>query len=120
MSRAEDWGDHIGKSVTQLFNILSLTMMENVVYEINEMKAKLKSHVFLRHSLKEVVGEHLCVFVRDGMREDEVFARRDGVFGAGLDDGLQHSTQLLQVDVTVLGHRIQAFLNGTLHRGFDL
>ena len=54
------------------------------------------------------------------MREDEVFARRDGVFGAGLDDGLQHSTQLLQVDVTVLGHRIQAFLNGTLHRGFDL
>ena len=41
------------------FNILSLTMMENVVYEINEMKAKLKSHVFLRHSLKEVVGEHL-------------------------------------------------------------
>ena len=41
------------------FNIFPLTMMENVVDEINEMKAKLKGDVFLRYALKQVMGEHL-------------------------------------------------------------
>ena len=60
------------------------------------------------------------MFVGDGVGEYVVFPGRNGVLGAGLDDGQQNGRQLFQVDAAFLRRSLQAFLHGTCHCRLDL
>ena len=58
--------------------------------------------ILLGDPVREVVGDELVVVVVDGLAEDPAFAEADGVLGARLDDRMDHSLHLVEVNPSLL------------------
>ena len=63
----------------------------------------------MRHGVPvgEVMCDELVVVVVDGLAEDPALAEADRVLGARLDDRVDHSLHLVQVDAGLLGEQLQ-------------
>lgn len=98
---AKYWDDHLLQGRLQILSLLSLAMVKNIIDEVNEVKMELEIFTRFHNSPFEVISQERALFLRFCFAEDPCLAVRNGILGARINNGLQHSIKFLQIHLHI-------------------